>query len=212
MKGSKLAQHPPYLPVALRHLTRVDRDLAGLIRRHGPPRLRASRNHLESLTRAIVYQQLSGRAAGTIYRRFVDLFGGVFPSAEALAGATEARLRSAGLSRAKADYVRDLARRVASRQVEPRRFRTMADDELISHLTQVKGIGVWSVHMFQVFGLGRPDVLPVGDLGIRKGMQLRFGLRSLPAPARMEQLAQPWRPYRSIASWYLWRLVEERRP
>jgi len=200
---------PAYLPVALRHLRRVDPELGRLIGAHGPPRLAPSRNHLQSLTRAIIYQQLSGKAAGTIYRRFIELFGGRFPDAAAITAMPPVRLRGAGLSAAKATYVRDLAGRFASGGVDPRRFRRMADDALIELLTSIKGIGVWSVHMFLLFGLNRPDVLPVGDLGVRRGMQLRFALAELPTPRDMEALARPWRPYRSIGSWYMWRVVEE---
>jgi DNA-3-methyladenine glycosylase II len=200
---------PTYLPQALRHLRRADPEIGRLIGAHGPPRLAPSRNHLQSLTRAIVYQQLSGKAAGTIYRRFLDLFGGRFPDAAAIAAMATPRLRGAGLSAAKAAYVRDLAARFASGAVDPRRFRRMSDDDLIELLTSIKGIGRWSVHMFLLFGLNRPDVLPVGDLGVRRGMQLRFGLGELPLPRDMEELAAPWRPYRSIASWYMWRVVEE---
>lgn len=200
---------PPYLPLALRHLRRVDPELRRLIGAHGPPRLAPSRNHLQSLTRAIIYQQLSGKAAATIYRRFLDLFDGRFPDAGAIAAVSPARLRRAGLSAAKATYVRDLASRFAAGEVDPRRFRRMSDEALVELLTAIKGIGRWSVHMFLLFGLNRPDVLPVGDLGVRRGMQLRFGLPDLPLPGDMEALAAPWRPYRSIASWYMWRVVEE---
>jgi DNA-3-methyladenine glycosylase II len=200
---------PEYLPRALRHLGRVDPELRRLIDTHGPPRLAASRNHLQSLTRAIIYQQLSGKAAATIYGRFLDLFGGRFPDAAAIAAMPAARMRRAGLSAAKAAYVRDLAERFASGGVDPRRFRRMSDDDLVELLTAIKGIGRWSVHMFLLFGLNRPDVLPVGDLGVRRGMQLRFGLPELPHPRDMEALAAPWRPFRSIGSWYMWRVVEE---
>ena len=198
-----------YLPDALRHLGRIDPELKRLIGAHGPPRLTPSRNHLQSLTRAIVYQQLNGKAAGTIYRRVLDLFGSRFPEAAAIAAMPAARMRGAGLSAAKAAYVRDLADRFASGGVDPRRFRRMNDDDLVELLTSIKGIGRWSVHMFLLFGLNRPDVLPVGDLGVRRGMQLRFGLSELPAPRDMESLAAPWRPFRSIGSWYMWRVVEE---
>lgn len=201
---------PDYLPRALRHLGRVDPELRRLIGAHGPPRLAPSRNHLQSLTRAIIYQQLSGKAAGTIYRRFLELFGTRrFPDAAAIAAMPAARMRAAGLSAAKADYVRDLAARFASGGVDPRRFRRMSDDDLIELLTSIKGIGRWSVHMFLLFGLNRPDVLPVGDLGVRRGMQLRFGLAELPHPRDMEVLAAPWRPFRSVGSWYMWRVCEE---
>jgi DNA-3-methyladenine glycosylase II len=200
---------PSYLPLALRHLRRIDPELRRLIGAHGPPRLAPSRNHLQSLTRAIIYQQLSGKAAATIYGRFLDLFGGRFPDARAIAAMPHPRLRGAGLSTAKATYVRDLAARFAAGEVDPRRFRRMSDADLIELLTTIKGIGQWSVHMFLLFGLNRPDVLPVGDLGVRRGMQLRFGLPELPAPREMETLAAPWRPYRSIGSWYMWRVVDE---
>ncbi len=200
---------PTYLPDALRHLRRVDPELGRLIGAHGPPRLAPSRNHLQSLTRAIVYQQLSGKAAATIYRRWLDLFGGRFPEAAQIVAMPAPRMRRAGLSAAKAAYVRDLAARFASGAVDPRRFRRMSDDALVEQLTSIKGIGRWSVHMFLLFGLNRPDVLPVGDLGVRRGMQLRFGLADLPLPRDMEELAAPWRPYRSVGSWYMWRVVEE---
>jgi DNA-3-methyladenine glycosylase II len=201
---------PRFLPEALRHLRRADPELGRLIAAHGPPVLRASRNHLQSLTRAIVYQQLNGRAAGTIYRRFLELYGGHFPKAQAIARTPVTRLRRAGLSAAKAEYVRDLARHFAAGTVDPGRFRRMSDDDLIEALTRIKGIGRWSVHMFLLFGLNRPDVLPVGDFGVRRGMQLRFGLAEPPRPDHMEALAAPWRPFRSIGSWYMWRVVEER--
>lgn len=200
---------PDFLAGALRHLRRVDPELRRLIGTHGPPRLVPSRNHLQSLTRAIIYQQLSGKAASTIYGRFLDLFGGRFPDAAAIVGMPATRMRGAGLSQAKAAYVRDLAGRFASGHVDPRRFRRMSDEDLVELLTAIKGIGRWSVHMFLLFGLNRPDVLPVGDLGVRRGMQLRFRLPALPAPRDMEALAAPWRPYRSIGSWYMWRVVEE---
>jgi DNA-3-methyladenine glycosylase II len=200
---------PDYLPSALRHLRRIDPELRRLIGAHGPPLLRPSRNHLQSLTRAIIYQQLNGKAAGTIYRRFVDLFGGRFPDAAAIAAMPADRMRRAGLSAAKAAYVRDLAGHFASGGVDPRRFRRMSDEDLMERLTAIKGIGRWSVHMFLLFGLNRPDVLPVGDFGVRRGMQLCFRLPELPRPNDMEELAAPWRPYRSIGSWYMWRVVEE---
>ena len=122
---------------------------------------------------------------------------------------TPARLRSAGVSRAKAEYLLDLARNFADGTIKPRRFATMDNAALSERLCQVKGIGQWSVDMFMIFGLLRPDVLPVGDLGVRKGMQSYFGLGELPNAGVMEERAEPWRPYRSIASWYMWRILEE---
>jgi DNA-3-methyladenine glycosylase II len=199
---------PDYLPGALRHLAERDRRLATLIELHGAPTLSRTRNAFASLGRAIVYQQLSGSAAGTIYRRFVGLFGGRFPTAPQLAAARFEALRGVGLSAAKARYLQDLAAHVADGRIAPRRFATMTDEQIGLVLTAVKGIGPWSVHMFLMFGLNRPDVLPVGDLGVRKGMMKHFRLRTLPAPARMEALATPWQPYRSVGSWYMWRLLD----
>jgi len=184
------------MSAALRHLRRAHPELRGLISQHGPPDLRRTRDALESLTRAIVYQQLSGKAAATIYGRFRALYpesGGRFPEPAAIAATPVAALRAAGLSSGKA-------------AIDARRFGRMTDGDIIELLTQVKGIGEWTAHMFLIFGLNRPDVLPVGDLGVRRGMQTFFRLRGLPAPARMERLAAPWKPYRSIGSWYMWRV------
>ena len=199
---------PAYLPRALRHLRATHPTMRRLIAHHGAPPLTRSRDHVQQLTRAIVYQQLSGKAAATIYGRFLGLYGGRFPAPEAIAATPHERLRSVGLSNAKALYVVDLARHFAEGHLQARTFSRMTDDQLVEHLTRVKGIGEWSVHMFLLFGLNRPDVLPTGDLGVRKGMQLVFGLRDLPKPAAMEKLAEPWRPFRSIGSWYMWRATE----
>jgi DNA-3-methyladenine glycosylase II len=201
---------PVDLPAALRHLRRTGGPMRALIRRHGAPELRRTRNTFASLGRAIVYQQLSGKAAGTIYRRFLALYpGGRFPTPQRLLDTPIPVLRAAGLSRAKATYLHDLAARFADGTVQPRRFRAAADDDIADMLTGVKGIGRWSVDMFLIFGLNRPDVLPVGDLGVRKGMQHYFAMADLPAPDAMRELAAPWQPFRSIASWYMWRVAED---
>lgn len=201
------------MPAALRHLRRVEGPMRGLIARHGAPALRRTRNSFESLGRAIIYQQLSGKAAGTIYGRFLALYGhGRFPRPAQLAATPEEVLRSVGLSRAKTAALHDLAAKFGNGVVQPRRFGRMDEEALREALTQIRGIGPWSVDMFLIFGLLRPDVLPVGDLGVRKGMQLYFGLRDLPAPPEMHGLAAPWQPYRSVASWYMWRLVENGLP
>ena len=181
-----------------------------LIQRHGRPQLQRTRNSFQSLARAIIYQQLSGKAAGTIYGRFLTLFPGKrFPTPQALMQVPFEDLRKVGLSRGKASYLLDLASRFHDGTIQPRRFSRMDNDALSRLLTQVKGVGQWSVDMFLIFGLLRPDVLPVGDLGVRKGFQGYFGLSDLPAPDQMTDLARPWQPYRSIASWYMWRLLEE---
>lgn len=187
--------------------------MRGLIARHGAPALRRTRNSFESLGRAIIYQQLSGQAAGTIYGRFLALYPrNRFPRPAQLAATTAEVLRGVGLSRAKVAALHDLASKFGHGSVQPRRFGRMDEQALRQMLTQIRGIGPWSVDMFLIFGLLRPDVLPVGDLGVRKGMQLYFGLPDLPMPADMHALAAPWQPYRSVASWYMWRVVENGLP
>lgn len=184
--------------------------MAALIRRHGRPDLQRTRNSFQSLGRAIIYQQLSGKAAGTIYRRFLALFPrNRFPTPGVLMKTPFENLRQAGLSRGKASYLIDLAGKFQDGTIKPRRFARMDNDALSRLLTQVKGVGQWSVDMFLIFGLLRPDVLPVGDLGVRKGFQSYFGLSDLPKPDEMTDRARPWQPYRSIATWYMWRLLEE---
>ena len=194
---------------ALQHLRSVDQKLAPVIDRHGHPTLAPTTDAVRSLARAIVSQQLSGKAADTIWGRFVALYPGRrFPRPAAIAATPDAALRGAGLSGAKAAALKDLARHVIERRLIPARLPTASDDEIAAMLLPVRGIGPWSVHMFLMFALARPDVLPVGDLGIRKGMQRHFALRKLPEADRMTRLAAPWRPYRSIAAWYMWRLLE----
>jgi DNA-3-methyladenine glycosylase II len=197
---------------ALRHLRAADPRLAAVIDRHGPPPLEPTRDPFQSLARAIVYQQLSGGAAGTIFKRFCALYPNRrFPRPAALAATPHERLRSAGLSGAKAAALLDLAAHFADRRVRKVHLLAAPDDEVRAALLPVRGIGAWTVDMFLIFGLVRPDVLPVGDLGVRKGMQLHFGLRKLPEAPRMEALAAPWRPYRSFASYYMWRVVDDSR-
>jgi DNA-3-methyladenine glycosylase II len=194
---------------ALDHLRSVDDKLAAVIERHGRPTIEPTTDAVRSLARAIVSQQLSGKAADTIWGRFVALYpGGRFPRPAAIAATPDAALRGAGLSGAKAAALKDLARHVLERRLVPARLPAATDDEVAAMLLPVRGIGPWSVHMFLMFALARPDVLPVGDLGIQKGMQRHFGLRKLPDADRMTRLAAPWRPYRSVAAWYMWRLLE----
>lgn len=194
---------------ALVHLRTADPKLVTVIERHGHPTLAPSGDAIRALARAIVGQQLSGKAAETIWGRFVALYPGrKFPSAAAIAATPDTALREVGLSGAKAAALKDLARHVIERKLVPSRLPAASDDEVTAMLLPVRGIGPWSVHMFLMFALARPDVLPVGDLGIQKGMQRHFGLRKLPDAAKMTRLAAPWRPYRSAAAWYMWRLLE----
>jgi DNA-3-methyladenine glycosylase II len=194
---------------ALLHLRTADARLAPVIERHGQPTITPTTNALQSLARSIVWQQLSGKAAQTIWDRFLALYPGKrFPRAPAILATPDAALRGAGLSGAKAAALKDLARHVVDKKLVPARLPAATDEEVAAMLLPVRGIGPWSVDMFLMFALARLDVLPVGDLGIRKGMQRHFGLRKLPEADRMTKLAAPWRPYRSVAAWYMWRVLE----
>lgn len=164
----------------------------------------------EALFRSIVYQQLSGKAAGTILGRVLALFGdGRYPGPARVLAMPEERMRAAGLSRNKTAAIRDLAARTLDGTVPDRRTASrMSDEALIEHLSAVRGVGRWTAEMLLMFCLGRPDVLPVSDLGIRKGFQLTFGMKRLPAPVTMLRRGARWAPYRTVASWYLWRCLE----
>lgn len=201
------------ITAAMAHLRTVKGPMRALIRQHGAPELRRTRDSFASLGRTIIYQQLSGKAAGTIYQRFLGLYPvRRFPRPAALLATPLETLRSAGVSQAKALSLHDLARKFSDGTVQPRRFSRMDEAALKQALTCIRGLGPWSVDMFLIFGLLRPDVLPVGDLGVQKGMQAYFGLDALPGPGQMAALAEPWRPYRSVASWYMWRLLENGMP
>jgi DNA-3-methyladenine glycosylase II len=202
------AQLPDWQP-ALLHLRTADAKLVPIIERHGAPTITPTTNAVQSLARAIVSQQLSGKAADTIWGRFLALYPKrKFPTPAAILATPDDQLRSAGLSGAKAAAIKDLAHHVASKKLVPSRMPGLSNEEVAAMLLPVRGIGPWSVDMFLMFALARPDVLPVGDLGIRKGMQLHFGLRKLPEADKMTKLAAPWRPFRSIAAWYMWRVLE----
>lgn len=198
-----------HLP-ALNHLRRADPVMARLIRRVGPCRfaVRAEGSHFHHLVRAIVYQQLSGKAAATIHRRFLELMKSDLPEPRAVARMDVRRLRSVGLSKQKAAYIRDLAEHVHTGRLPLDGIHELPDERVIEALTAVKGIGVWSAQMFMMSRLGRPDVLPALDLGIRKGVQLAYGLRSLPEPKRVLKIGAPWSPFSTVASWYLWRSLD----
>jgi 3-methyladenine DNA glycosylase/8-oxoguanine DNA glycosylase len=196
---------------AVAELSRADEAIAEIISSVGSCRLSMTwRSHyFRALVEAIIYQQLSGKAAGTILARFRALFPRHrFPTPEQVLAVPMRRLRSAGLSRQKISYIRDLAQRVHDGSFPLRRVAKMGDDEVIAHLTQVKGIGRWTSEMFLIFCLGRPDVLSTGDLGIRKAVQKAYGYKSLPAAATVEKHGLRWKPYRSIASWYLWASID----
>ena len=157
-----------------------------------------------ALLRAIVGQQLSTKAARTIYLRVLELFGGATPSPEQLLEASEADLRACGLSGRKTEYVRDLAAHVISGELELDRLEELSDEDVIEEIVAVRGLGQWTAEMFLLFHLQRPDVLSGGDLGIRKAIQVEYGLEEMPPPKRVLEIGEPWRPYRSLASLYLW--------
>lgn len=189
-----------------------DKRFAKLIKKYGKPDLKRGKDVFQALVRSIVYQQLSGKAAGIIYRRFQELFPGrKFPTPLEVSAMASARLRSVGLSRQKASYIHDLAKKFASNAVNYRRFSRMQSQEITEHLVQIKGVGTWTTHMLLIFTLNRLDVLPTGDLGIKKGFQIVYGLKKLPEHSTMEKLATPWRSHASVASWYLWRAADEKR-
>ncbi|XP_020571939.1 DNA-3-methyladenine glycosylase 1-like [Phalaenopsis equestris] len=200
------------LDSALRHLTTADSQLAAIIKSFEPPSFDNLNTPFLSLSRSILYQQLATKAAATIYARFLSLCGGEYSVVpDVVLSLTPPQLRQIGVSARKASYLHDLASKYQSGFLSDSAIVSMDDETLFSKLTMVKGIGPWSVHMFMIFSLHRPDVLPVGDLGVRKGVQILHGLKKIPEPAEMVELCEGWRPYRSAGAWYMWRLVEANR-
>ena len=192
------------------YLKRTDPALARVIERVGPCRFepRAKGTHFHALLRSIVYQQLSGKAASTILDRVLAIYGGRYPTPAHLLDTDDEALRLAGLSRQKLAYLRDLAMKVHTGEVPLARVRRFSDEEIITHLTHVKGIGRWTAQMFLMFRLGRPDVLPELDLGIQTAIQRAYAMPNRPTPADVLRIGAPWRPHATIASWYLWRSLE----
>jgi len=199
-------------PASIQHLSERDEILARLIRRVGPCSLtpRRRRSPYEALVRAVTYQQLNGKAAQTILQRVRDLFPGkTFPTPHDLVRAPAEKLRGAGLSRAKTLAVKDIAEKTLMGVVPDRRaISRMNDVEIVERLTQVRGVGIWTVEMLLIFTLGRTDVLPATDYGVRKGFALTYGKPDLPRPAELLAFGERWRPHRSTAAWYLWRSLE----
>lgn len=190
---------------------KYDRKFAPLIKRHGPPdlsRYHGGINIFQSLLRSIVFQQISGSAARSIHARMLAHFPRKYPTAERLLQIKAEDLRAAGLSIQKITYVRDLAERCLDGTVNQRLFPKMTSQEIVDHLVVVKGIGVWTAQMMLIFRLHRLDVLPVGDLAIRKGFKAVYNLKADPTPKQMETIAKPWRQFASVASWYLWKEMD----
>ena len=199
-------------PEAITHLTRADKTLARLISRVGPCQLRPAtrRPPFQALVRSVTFQQLNGKAAETILGRVLALYPDKkFPSPEELLATPEEKLRTAGLSRNKTAAVKDIAAKTLDGVVpDSRAIRKLSNEEILERLTTVRGVGPWTVEMLLMFTLGREDVLPVTDFGVRKGFALTYGLKDLPAPKDLLAHGEKWRPHRTTASWYLWRAVD----
>jgi DNA-3-methyladenine glycosylase II len=195
---------------AVNHLRKADPVLAKIIADVGPCRYEVKNfgTHFDALCRSIIFQQLSGKAASTIHGRFLDLFPDRMPTPDALLKIPEDKLRAVGLSRQKTAYLRDLSEKVHTRALPLDHLDTLGDSDVIEYLVQVKGIGVWTAQMFLMFRLGRPDVLPDLDLGIRNAIKKAYRVRGIPTPKRIAKIGEPWRPYASVACWYLWRSLD----
>jgi DNA-3-methyladenine glycosylase II len=192
---------------AINHLKKSDPILRAIIERIGPCRMEFGPPEFHSLAEAIVYQQLNGKAAVAIFKRFAALAGEPLTPAGILK-LSEEQMRSVGLSKQKSSYLRDMAERAASGQLDFTKLDSMSDEEVIQHLTQVKGVGTWTAHMFLMFTLKRPNILPTGDFGVQMAIKKHYKKRKLPKPAQMEKLAKAWEPYRSVACWYLWQSID----
>lgn len=193
---------------AIAHLQAADPVLAAIIDRAGPFKIQYSEPIFHTLVRSIVFQQLNGKAASTIFQRLVDAAGEKPLTPESILRLRPTKLRAVGLSQQKLTYVRELARLTKKGEVNFELCSKAEDAAVIEHLTRVKGVGEWTVHMFLIFALRRRDVLPTGDYGVRAAMKKAYGLDEMPKPAEMERIAAAWRPYCSVASWYLWRSLE----
>lgn len=197
---------------AMEHLARIDRVMARLIREAGPCGLKPEprRTPFQSLVRAVAHQQLNGKAAATILGRFQALFPGRrFPRPEDVASVEDEALRGVGLSRAKVAAIRDITAKVMSGEIPgPRLIRRMPDDEVVERLTSARGVGRWTVEMLLMFQLGRPDVLPADDFGVRAGFRIAYGREEMPRPRELLEFGERWRPHRTVAAWYLWRAVD----
>jgi DNA-3-methyladenine glycosylase II len=211
--GAHARRNAQTLSAADEHLRSVDHVMRGLIDAGGPIHperdRRGSRpDPYEALARAIVGQQLSTKAARSIWERLVDILGGTFPQASDLLAVDAHTIRSAGLSRAKVNFLTDLAQRIDDGRLDLGRLAELPDEDVIAALTEIKGVGPWTAEMFLIFHLARPDVISTGDLGIRRAAQIAYGLEDLPGPTDLERIAEPWRPHRTLGCLYLWRSLD----
>ena len=193
---------------AIQHLQAADPVIGGIIERVGAYRIRFREPGFETLVKSIVYQQLSGRVAQVIFDRLTAAVPGGTLTPEGVLALRPAKMRALGLSKQKTTYIRDLARLTRDGVVDFQALPGLADTEVIERLTQVKGVGVWTAHMFLIFALRRTNVLPIGDLGIRAAIRKAYGLPELPKPEEIEAMGQRWHPYCTVAAWYLWRSLE----
>jgi DNA-3-methyladenine glycosylase II len=195
---------------AEQHLSTNDPLMALAIKKYGPCKIKPHSDYYAELIDSIISQQLSVKAAATIQKRVMAVFGGKLPAPEQLLSADTEVLRACGVSYAKVAYMKDLAQHILEGRLDMVHISKLPNDELVEQLTAVKGIGVWSAHMFMIFSLGRMDVLPVGDLGIRKGAMLLYELPELPKNSQLETLSKKhqWHPYESVAAWYIWKSLE----
>jgi DNA-3-methyladenine glycosylase II len=195
---------------AEKQLAKKDEKLAAVIKSSGPCRLKPHTDHYGELVGSIVSQQLSAKAAAAIWQRVLGLFDSKMPTPQQLIKIDDQKLRDVGLSWAKVRYVKDLAQHILDDRLDLEHIATMPNEQVIEQLTAVKGLGEWSAHMFMMFGLGRLDILPVGDLGVRKAVMSLYDLKQLPEPAQIVTIANQngWHPYESVASWYLWQSLD----
>jgi len=186
-----------------------DPKLAKIINQVGDYNVKITKNRYQSLVEAIIAQQLSGSAAESILKKFKKLSKSKFPKPFEVIKIPDSKIRSVGLSKMKIMYIKDLSKKIQTKQLNMRKISTKSDEYVVEHLTNVKGIGRWTAEMFLIFSLGRLDVLPVGDLGLKKGIRLMYSLKELPNEKEIERIAESWRPYRTVATWYLWKSLQK---
>lgn len=186
-----------------------DPKFAKIIMQVGDYNVKITKNRYQSLVEAIISQQLSGSAANSIIKKFRKLYKSKFPKPGDVIKTSDSKLRTTGLSKMKIVYIKELSKKIESKELNMRKISTQSDEQVIEVLTDVKGIGRWTAEMFLIFSLGRLDILPVGDLGLKKGIQSMYSLKELPQKEQIEQLAESWKPYRTVATWYLWKSLQK---
>jgi len=186
-----------------------DPKFAKIIMQVGDYNVKITKNRYQSLVEAIISQQLSGYAANSIIKKFRKLYKSKFPKPRDVIKTSDSKLRTTGLSKMKIVYIKELSKKIESKELNMRKISTQSDEQVIEVLTDVKGIGRWTAEMFLIFSLGRLDILPVGDLGLKKGIQSMYSLKELPEKEQIEQLAESWKPYRTVATWYIWKSLQK---